>query len=112
MPNTSSTAGLGDEPASAATTESTVGTDPTTAIEPAKESTRKRRVEVTSVFAAGLLRGQVGLVTGGGTGIGREIARWLASLGAHVVICSRRLSLCRQQALLLQDELPPGCGVY
>lgn len=43
-----------------------------------------------SVFRADLLAGQVHLVTGGGTGIGRAIAHELASLGAHVVLAARR----------------------
>ena len=34
--------------------------------------------------------GRVGIVTGGATGIGNAIARELARLGAHVVICSRK----------------------
>ncbi len=42
-----------------------------------------------SVFAPGLLRGQVMLVTGGGSGIGRCTAHELASLGAHVVLVGR-----------------------
>jgi len=33
---------------------------------------------------------RVGIVTGGATGIGNGIARELAKLGAHVVICSRK----------------------
>ena len=44
----------------------------------------------TSVFRPGLLDGQVALVTGGGTGIGYGIAELLASLGAHVVVASRK----------------------
>ncbi|MDF1504664.1 SDR family oxidoreductase [Roseisolibacter sp. H3M3-2] len=44
----------------------------------------------TSVFRAGLLDGQVALVTGGGTGIGFGIAELLAALGAHVVLASRK----------------------
>jgi peroxisomal 2,4-dienoyl-CoA reductase len=42
------------------------------------------------VFRDGLLAGQVGIVTGGGTGIGFGIAELLASLGMHVVVASRR----------------------
>lgn len=42
-----------------------------------------------SVFAPDLLRGQVMLVTGGGSGIGRCTAHEMASLGAHVVLVGR-----------------------
>ena len=42
-----------------------------------------------SVFAPGTLQGQVILVTGGGSGIGRCTAHELASLGAHVVLVGR-----------------------
>ena len=45
----------------------------------------------TSVFAPGLFDGQVALITGGGSGIGRGIADLMAALGAHVVIASRKL---------------------
>jgi NAD(P)-dependent dehydrogenase (short-subunit alcohol dehydrogenase family) len=41
------------------------------------------------VFAPGLFDGTVALVTGGGTGIGREVALGFARLGADVVIASR-----------------------
>jgi citronellol/citronellal dehydrogenase len=44
-----------------------------------------------SIFREGLFEGQVALVTGGGTGIGRRIALELAALGAKIVICSRSI---------------------
>jgi peroxisomal 2,4-dienoyl-CoA reductase len=44
-----------------------------------------------SVFRDGLFDGQVALITGGGSGIGRGIADVLSGLGAHVVLASRKL---------------------
>ncbi|MBP8148981.1 MAG: SDR family oxidoreductase [Limnohabitans sp.] len=55
-----------------------------------------------SVFAPGLLQGQVILVTGGGSGIGRCTAHELASLGAHVVLVGRnpdKLSATAQEII-------------
>lgn len=43
-----------------------------------------------TIFRDGLLEGQVALITGGATGIGRGISGLLAQLGAHVVIASRK----------------------
>ena len=43
-----------------------------------------------SVFRPGLFDGQVVLVTGGGSGIGRCTAHELAALGAHVVLLGRK----------------------
>jgi len=42
------------------------------------------------MFAAGLLKGKRILVTGGGTGLGREIAEHYLSLGAEIWIAGRR----------------------
>jgi citronellol/citronellal dehydrogenase len=44
----------------------------------------------SEVFAQGLLEGQVCVVSGAGTGLGRATARELAALGATVVGCGRR----------------------
>ena len=48
-------------------------------------------VPYRSVFAPGLFAGQVVVVTGGGSGIGRCTAHELAALGAHVVLIGRKL---------------------
>jgi NAD(P)-dependent dehydrogenase (short-subunit alcohol dehydrogenase family) len=45
-----------------------------------------------SVFSDGIFEGQVAVVTGGGTGLGREVATALAHLGASVVIAGRTAS--------------------
>jgi citronellol/citronellal dehydrogenase len=44
----------------------------------------------SEIFAPGLLEGQVVLVTGGGTGLGRAAAAELAACGAQVVLAGRR----------------------
>ena len=55
------------------------------------------------IFRDDLLRGQVALVTGGGTGIGLGISELLAKLGAHVVIASRKAEHVEAAAQGLRD---------
>jgi citronellol/citronellal dehydrogenase len=45
----------------------------------------------SKLFAPGLLDGQVAIVSGGGSGLGRASALELAACGAQVVVCGRRL---------------------
>ncbi len=45
----------------------------------------------TSVFRPGLFEGQVAIVTGGGSGLGRCTAHELASLGAKVALVGRKI---------------------
>ena len=54
----------------------------------------------------GTLVGRHALVTGGGTGIGRGIARSLLREGARVTLAARRLDVLEDAAAALRSELP------
>ena len=60
-----------------------------------------------SIFAPGLMRGQVALVTGGGSGIGRCTAHELAALGAAVAIVGRTAD----KLAAVQSEIADAGGV-
>jgi citronellol/citronellal dehydrogenase len=60
-----------------------------------------------SVFRPGLFAGQVHVVTGGGSGIGRCIAHELTSLGAEVVLVGRKLDKLERAA----GELAAAGGI-
>ena len=51
-----------------------------------------------SIYAPGLFKGKVVVVTGGGSGIGRCAAHELAALGAHVVLIGRKLEKLHETA--------------
>jgi len=59
--------------------------------------------ERSEIFAPGILDGHVALVTGGGTGLGRETARELARCGARVTISGRREEVLEQAAAELRE---------
>ena len=44
------------------------------------------------------LTGKTAIVTGGGSGIGRQMAGALAELGANLVLCARKVERCEQAA--------------
>ncbi|MCA0326407.1 MAG: SDR family oxidoreductase [Proteobacteria bacterium] len=60
-----------------------------------------------SIFAPGLLAGQVVVVTGGGSGIGRCTAHELAALGARVVVVGRNEDKLRA----VEDEITADGGL-
>ena len=55
------------------------------------------------IFQPGLLDGQVAVVTGGGSGLGRAAALELARLGARVVVCGRRPEPLEETVALAED---------
>ena len=60
-----------------------------------------------SVFAPGLMAGQVMVVTGGGSGIGRCVAHELSALGAHVVLIGRK----PEKLQVVLDEITQDGGL-
>ena len=57
----------------------------------------------SKIFQPGLLDGQVAIVSGGGSGLGRATALELAALGAQVVVCGRRQEPLDETAALADE---------
>jgi citronellol/citronellal dehydrogenase len=62
-------------------------------------------MSTSEIFRPGLLDGQVVLLSGGGTGLGRATAIELSSLGARVVICGRKQEPLDETVSLCPDGL-------
>ncbi len=62
-------------------------------------------MNATGMLRDGALQGKTIIVTGGGTGLGKSITRYLLTLGANVTICSRRQSVIDETAAELTTEL-------
>ncbi len=68
------------------------------------------------MFRDGLLDGERILVTGGGTGLGKEMAEGFLKLGAEVHICGRRGGVCEETADALMAShggkvVPHACDI-
>ena len=63
-----------------------------------------------SVFRPGLFAGQVIIVTGGGSGIGRCTAHELASLGGKIALVGRKAEKLAKVAAELAEDVGEGCA--
>ncbi|GBD91465.1 putative 2,4-dienoyl-CoA reductase [bacterium BMS3Abin04] len=71
---------------------------------------------ITSMLKEGSLEKKVIVVTGGGTGLGRSMAKYFSELGAKIVIASRKLDVLEITANEIKeisgnDVLPVQCDV-
>jgi NAD(P)-dependent dehydrogenase (short-subunit alcohol dehydrogenase family) len=61
------------------------------------------------------LSGKTAIVTGGGKGVGRQLAHGLAEAGANIVVCARKAERCEEAAAELEQlgvrALGLGCDV-
>ena len=64
-----------------------------------------------STFRPDVLSGKRILITGGGTGLGKELARQFVAQGAAVHICGRRESVLQQTVAELQPVAQHGGGI-
>ena len=60
------------------------------------------------MFKDDLLKGKKILVTGGGTGLGKEMSEHYIQHGAEVVICGRRESVLADTAAEFKDKYDEG----
>ena len=68
------------------------------------------------MFDSQLLKGKTIIVTGGGSGLGKSMSEYFLSLGANLVITSRRKELLTKVAKDMMNEyggkvLPLSCDV-
>lgn len=63
-----------------------------------KARTAQFSVNHGAMLPKGTFNGKVAFITGGGTGLGKQMAEILSSLGAQVVIASRKLNVLQQSA--------------
>lgn len=58
------------------------------------------------------LTGKTAIVTGGGRGLGAQIAQGLAEAGANLVLCSRKVETCRETAAFIEQSTGATCHAF
>ena len=58
------------------------------------------------------LSGLTALVTGGGSGLGRDIAEVLAEHGANIAVCSRKLNNCQETVEVIERKYSVNAKAY
>lgn len=56
------------------------------------------------------LTGRTAIVTGGGRGLGAQIAQGLAEAGANLVLCSRNVETCEETVTRIQQDTGVSCA--
>ncbi len=69
-----------------------------------------------SMLREGALEGKVILITGGGTGLGKSMAKYFSELGAELIIASRKFDVLEKTAKEIEEDtgrtvLPVQCDV-
>ena len=64
------------------------------------------------MFKDGLMKGERILVTGGGSGLGKEMTEAFVKLGADVYICGRRGEVLKEAADEVMGKFPKGGQVF
>jgi NAD(P)-dependent dehydrogenase (short-subunit alcohol dehydrogenase family) len=72
----------------------------------AQEAVMAFETTTAEVIAGINLEGNIAVVTGATTGLGRETARALASAGAHVIVCGRSAEKGEESAAAIRESVP------
>jgi NAD(P)-dependent dehydrogenase (short-subunit alcohol dehydrogenase family) len=71
----------------------------------------RNMIALQSMLASDTLKNKVAIITGGGTGLGREIALEYARLGAKVIVASRKIEKLEETVSMINEEGGEGKAI-